>query len=236
MAIGIFLDLDGTLVDSMPLLKQSFNETLESEGLYIDKETEEIIGDNLSQIMGGNSRGFTDFFLVWRFIKHVNGPILKKIKIALVSSRKLKKIANSAPFIKGADIAIKSMKQNKDVKIGIVTSRSKQDVLSRLNKSELKSDIDVVVTRDDVKKLKPSPEQILVASKNLGLLPRNCAIIGDMSTDVEAARKAGSIAIGVASGIFNKQLVQSNPDFIAQSIIDIPDALDEIINRIENHE
>jgi HAD superfamily hydrolase (TIGR01549 family) len=236
MAIGILVDMDGTLVDSMPLLKQSFNKTLETEGLYIDKETEEIIGNNLSLIMGGNSRGFTDFFLVWRFIKHVDGPLLKKIKIALVSSRKLKKVANSAPFIKGVDKAIKSMKKNKDVKIGIVTSRSKQDVLSRLDNSDLKSNIDVVVTRDDVSKLKPSPEQILVASKRLGLLPRNCAIIGDMSTDVEAARKAGSIAIGVASGIFNKQLIKSNPDFIAQSIIDIPNALDEIIKRIENHE
>jgi pyrophosphatase PpaX len=236
MAVGILLDMDGTLVDSMPLLKQSFNETLETEGLHIDKETEEIIGNNLSQIMGGNSIGFTDFFLVWRFMNHIDGSILKKIKIALISSKKLKKVANSAPFIKGVAKAIESMKKNKDVKIGIVTSRSKHDVFSRLDKSDLKSNIDVIVTRDDVSKLKPSPEQILVASKRLGLSPRNCAIIGDMSTDVEAARKAGSIAIGVASGIFNKQLIKSNPDFIAQSIIDIPNALDEIINRIENHE
>ncbi|MCW4032206.1 MAG: HAD family phosphatase [Candidatus Bathyarchaeota archaeon] len=236
MTVGILLDMDGTLVDSMPLLKQSFNETLETEGLYINKETEETIGNNLSQIMGGNSRGFTDFFLVWRFMNHIDGSILKKIKIALISSKKLRKVANSAPFIKGAAKAIESMKKNKDVKIGIVTSRSKQDVISRLNKSDLRGKIDVIVTRDDVNKLKPSPEQILVASKRLGLLPKNCAIIGDMSTDVEAAKKAGSIAIGVASGIFNKQLIKSNPDFIAQSIIDIPNALDEIINRIENHE
>jgi len=116
MAIGILLDMDGTLVDSMPLLKQSFNETLETEGLHIDKETEETIGNNLSQIMGGNSRGFTDFFLVWRFMNHIDCSILKKIKIALISSKKLKKVANSAPFIKGVAKAIESMKKNKDWK------------------------------------------------------------------------------------------------------------------------
>lgn len=236
MAIGILLDMDGTLVDSMPLLKQSFIEILETEGLNINKETEEIIGNNLSQIMGGNSKSFTEFFLVWRLIKHIDCSIFKKIKIVVISSRKLKNVANSAPFIKGVDRAIKSLKKNKDLKIGIVTSRSKQDVLSRLNKTDLRGYIDVIVTRDDVNKLKPSPEQVLIASKRLGLPPRNCVIVGDMSTDVEAARKAGSISIGVASGIFNKQLIKSNPDFLAQSMVDIPIAIDKILNRIENLE
>lgn len=232
MTVGILLDMDGTIVDSMYLLKNSFINILKKEGIEIGIETEEVVGNNLAKIMGGKSKGFSEFRLMWRIVKHIESSIFKKIKIVFISGRKLANVANSALFIKGADDAIRSLKKNEKVKIGIVTSRRKKDVLFRLRKINFDDFFDVVVTREDVKRLKPSPEQIYFAAEKLGLSPKSCIVIGDMSTDVEAARKAGSISIGVNSGIFHKQLIKAQPDFVAQSIVDIPSALDEIIDCV----
>jgi HAD superfamily hydrolase (TIGR01509 family) len=229
--IGILLDMDGTIVDSMKGLRTNFISILRNEGIEISKKIEDKVGDNLTEIMSVNSNGFSEFMLIWNVLKLIESSFLKRIKLVFVAYRKLKKVANSAPLIDGVEEAVESFKAKKNVKIAIATTRSKRDVISRLEKTSFKNCIDLIITREDVKKPKPSPEQILLAIDRLSIPPSRCIMIGDMPTDIEAAKKAGVMSIGVASGIFKKQLTKVKPDFIVKSIKEVPDVLDTIIKK-----
>ncbi|MCW3975278.1 MAG: HAD family hydrolase, partial [Candidatus Bathyarchaeota archaeon] len=229
--IGILLDMDGTIVDSMQELRNNFISILRNEGIEISKKIEDKVGDNLTEIMNVDSNGFTEFMLVWNVLKLIESSFLKRIKLVFVAYRKLKKVANSAPLIDGVEDAVESFKAKKNIKIAIVTTRSKRDVISRLEKTSFENCIDLVITREDVKKPKPSPDQILLATERLGIPSSRCIMIGDSPTDIEAAKKAGVTSIGVASGIFKKQLLKMKPDFIVKNITEVPYVLDEIIKK-----
>ncbi len=58
----------------------------------------------------------------------------------------------------------------------------------------------VVVTRDDVKRLKPHPMPVRTAAERLGLPVEQCVMVGDTRLDVRAAKAAGALAVGVLTG------------------------------------
>jgi HAD superfamily hydrolase (TIGR01549 family) len=60
--------------------------------------------------------------------------------------------------------------------------------------------IPVVVAYYDVKRVKPDPEGLLLASQRLGVAPSRCIYVGDDENDVRAARSAGFAPIGVCWG------------------------------------
>ncbi|MBK3582494.1 beta-phosphoglucomutase-like phosphatase (HAD superfamily) [Streptomyces sp. PvR018] len=47
--------------------------------------------------------------------------------------------------------------------------------------------------------MKPSPSSLERAAKALGVKASTCTLIGDSTTDIEAAARAGSMAIGFAN-------------------------------------
>ncbi len=87
------------------------------------------------------------------------------------------------------------------IQAGIVTSNARSVVRSILRREALAGDFAVVVAREDVRALKPSPEGVLRACEELAVAPRQCIFVGDSVSDVEAARAAGVVAFGVRDGI-----------------------------------
>ena len=77
-----------------------------------------------------------------------------------------------------------------------------------------------VVTGDDVKVPKPSPEGLEIALRNLDKQPDEVIYIGDSSADYEMAKAAGVYFIGVSSE-FNS-LSSDHPDYSIHSLNDLP--------------
>jgi phosphoglycolate phosphatase len=63
--------------------------------------------------------------------------------------------------------------------------------MEKLGLSDL---IQVVISRDDVSRIKPHPEGLLTAAKALDVAPGEALFIGDSRNDVGAARSAGMLA------------------------------------------
>jgi HAD superfamily hydrolase (TIGR01509 family) len=57
-----------------------------------------------------------------------------------------------------------------------------------------------VVTRDQVQHAKPDPDLFLAAAARLNLTAGDAVVVGDSVWDLLAARRAGSLAVGVLSG------------------------------------
>jgi HAD superfamily hydrolase (TIGR01549 family) len=84
--------------------------------------------------------------------------------------------------------------------LGIVTTRSRRDAQAFLEQHALAGCFSVVVTHEDSRRLKPHPEPIHCAAKQLGVAIERCLMVGDTGLDVRAAKTAGAYAVGVLCG------------------------------------
>src|SRR5580692_1960900 len=62
-----------------------------------------------------------------------------------------------------------------------------------------------MVTRDLVRHAKPDPDLFLAAAALLGVEPRDAMVVGDSVWDLLAARRAGSLGIGLMSGGYGRE-------------------------------
>lgn len=62
-----------------------------------------------------------------------------------------------------------------------------------------------MVTRDQVRRAKPDPDLFLTAAAQLGIQPRNAMVVGDSVWDLLAARRAGTLGVGVLSGGYGRE-------------------------------
>ena len=101
--------------------------------------------------------------------------------------------ANSEPN-PGAENLIQTMHSN-GLPMGIVTRNSMDSVKEALkNFNGIGLDyFDVVITRDDPVKPKPSPEGILLAARRLNVDPGHIMMVGDFVFDIDAGRSAGTL-------------------------------------------
>lgn len=71
----------------------------------------------------------------------------------------------------------------------------------------------LLLTRDDVPKVKPDPGHLLQALEALGRRPENALMIGDHPMDIAVGKRAGSRTAGVATGGHSLEaLLACSPD------------------------
>lgn len=85
-----------------------------------------------------------------------------------------------------------------DIHIGIITRSSTKVILTIF--PDLYTYIDVIVTREDTRYVKPDPHQLRMAVDALKVMPKEAIIIGDHPTDIAAGKALGAITAGVLSG------------------------------------
>ncbi len=87
--------------------------------------------------------------------------------------------------------------------LGIVTSRVRTSVFEAPQLKKLKHLFKTAVAYEDTKEHKPDPEPLLLAAKNLNVLPRECVYVGDVENDLIAGHAAGMKVI-----IYSKNSVE----------------------------
>ena len=90
------------------------------------------------------------------------------------------------------------------VKWAIATSGYAQTARSALDLLGLGPDTPMV-TRDLVRHAKPDPDLFLAAAALLDVDPRNAVVVGDCVWDLLAARRAGSLGVGLQSGGYGRE-------------------------------
>ena len=110
--------------------------------------------------------------------------------------------------------------------LGLVTSGDRDRVTKQLHEFRLTSIFAARVCSGDTLRKKPHPEPLRLALRKMQLDPLACVYVGDAPQDIEMARRAGVRAIGVL-GPFptEKRLRAARPDFLLESLEELPDAL-----------
>lgn len=111
-------------------------------------------------------------------------------------------------------------------RLGLVTSGDRDRVLRQLREFRLTQVFSARVCSGDTPRKKPHPEPLRLALRQMELEPPSCVYVGDSAQDVEMARSAGVLAIGVL-GPFptEKCLRESRPEFLIRSLDELPGVL-----------
>ncbi len=105
-------------------------------------------------------------------------------------------------------------------RLGLVTTRDRQSTMRFLERYQLLEVFDVVITRDDIRRLKPHPEPIFKAAESLNLSSEQCVMVGDTLADVRAARAANAAAVAVLTGFGQKEDLDE-ADLVLDSVVDL---------------
>jgi predicted PurR-regulated permease PerM/phosphoglycolate phosphatase-like HAD superfamily hydrolase len=106
--------------------------------------------------------------------------------------------------------------------LAIVTTRSRLHAEAFLSQQHLDGLVKVIVGREDTWRIKPHPDPIRHAAKELEVPIERCLMVGDTTVDVLAARSAGARSVGVLSGFgVEKDLDRAGADMIVDSVGDL---------------
>ena len=116
--------------------------------------------------------------------------------------------------------------RNQGFKMALVSNVGKTSLHTAMKKLGLSDLIQVVVSRDDVSRIKPHPEGLLTAAKTLHVAPEEALFIGDSRNDVGAARRAGMLAGYLRGGEDSPEsMVLSPADIELDQLLQIPPIL-----------
>ncbi|MBI4788109.1 MAG: HAD family hydrolase [Chloroflexi bacterium] len=111
------------------------------------------------------------------------------------------------------------LKDERHVKLGLVTNIGRQAVELGATRLGLKGLFDVVITRNDVELVKPCGEGIRIALAHLAAKNADALFVGDSVSDVLAARDGGIRVAFVQGGeSAPASLNAASPDYLWQSL------------------
>lgn len=111
-------------------------------------------------------------------------------------------------------------------RMAVVSNVGKRSLQAAMEKLQLSHLIQVIISRDDVFKIKPHPEGLLTAAKALGVKPPDVLFVGDSRNDVGAARQAGMQAAYLRGGEDSPEAMSLFPaDIELDKLLQLPSIL-----------
>ena len=213
----IVFDLDGTLLDSHAYLDMTFAETFTAEGLLPpDSEAlRRVTGLSLERAM--------------QILSGLDGDALASLtaRYRTVYHSRVGTI-ETEPLFEGMREAVLALFARPDTLLGIATGKGLPGVERFLS---LHGFTDHFVTRQtpNDNPSKPHPGMLLRAMEETGARAKDTLMIGDTSYDMEMARSAGTLALGVAWGSHPAEELR---DSGAHMVIDEPSALVDAVGGL----
>jgi len=105
-------------------------------------------------------------------------------------------------------------------RVGIITRNCRVGVASVIDRHPL--DHEVLLTRDDVVRVKPDPEHLHLALETLGVPAAETLMVGDHVTDIETGQAAGAFTAGVLTANTTRaQFEEIGADLVLDSVADL---------------
>lgn len=133
----------------------------------------------------------------------------KKVDIESLEEEHDQKFAESVPEIvplRGADDLFRHLHSSK-VRIAIATTGNRKQTSLLLKKLNVPPKT-AILTGDDVKKAKPSPDIFVAAAQSLKIALSDCIVVGDSVWDLLAAGRKGALGVGMLSGGYGDEELQ----------------------------
>jgi phosphoglycolate phosphatase len=118
----------------------------------------------------------------------------------------------------GVEVGLNYLQQQ-GYRLGCVTNKPIAFTLPLLEAMGIADFFDVTIGGDQVERIKPDPQPLLMAAEKLRVDPKQAVMLGDSVSDVMAARAAGMPIICVSYGYNHGQDIRSHhPDAVIDSL------------------
>jgi pyrophosphatase PpaX len=195
----VLFDLDGTLIDSVRLILDSYHHTLATHGLPPRSDEEWLAGVGTP---------LTVQFAAWR-----DDPQTLEALIATYREYNLKHHDRMVTVYPGVVQVVRALKDG-GIATGLVTSKNRAGAVRGLTLVQLESLMDVMVCADEVENPKPHPEPVEKAVRLLGAEPNATVYVGDSIHDMQSGRAAGVRTAAVLWGPFGRSHLEgAQPDY-----------------------
>ena len=185
---ALLFDLDGVLADVSGSYRAAIRDTAASFGVRLDDE------DVAEAKAAGDAND--DWRLTWRLVRARGVDC--SLEEVTARFEALYQGTDGAPGLRRTERLLLPREVLADLgtrrPMGIVTGRPRRDALRFLEEQGVADLFDVVVAREDAP-LKPDPAPVRAAMRALGA--DTAWMLGDTRDDVESARAAGALALGV---------------------------------------
>lgn len=192
-------DLDGTLLDSVRLILDSYHYTTTVHGLPRRSDEEWLAG------LG------TPLRVQFRDAVRPDLPMDQ-----LVATYREFNLANHDAMASAYPGVVEVLRQvrARGIRFGLVTSKNQYGARLGLKLMGIEEEFEVVIGADDVVNPKPHAEPVLKALELMQVSKGEAVYIGDSVHDMESGRSAGVRTAGVLWGPFTRpELERTKPDY-----------------------
>jgi phosphoglycolate phosphatase len=210
----ILIDLDGTLVDSVPDLAYCVDEMMKQLGHapHGESKVRDWVGNGVERLVRRALVGRLDGEPEEAEFERAY-PCFLELYAENTSQRSL--------LYPGVREGLDYLRQQ-GYRLGCVTNKAKQFTLPLLRELGIHDDFEIVIAGDSLPKKKPDPLPLLHAAEQLGVKPADAMMIGDSQSDVKAARAAGFQIVCVSYGYNHGEDIRSyHPDAVVDSLSEI---------------
>jgi len=203
----ILFDLDGTLIDSVRLILDSYHHTLAAHGLPPRSDEEWLRGVGTP--------------LTAQLAEWGHDPAVLHAMIATYREFNLANHDRMVTVYPGIVAALEAIRAA-GIRTGLVTSKNRQGAMRGLALVQLERMMDVLVCADEVTHPKPHPEPVEKAMMLLGSEPSTTVYVGDSIHDMVSGRAAGARTAAALWGPFSRMhLEDAHPDYWLETPADL---------------
>lgn len=192
---AILFDLDGTLIDSEKKFFESFRHVIFSKYNYnisYEEYEENELKKNANLLLYLKSNGIIESY-------EVDDKIMEKIYLEY--EKKFRDLLNENDVSLNFEL-LKQLK-SKGLRLALVSTSRKKFIDMLLTKLNIQDLFEVVISREDVKNLKPESDAYIMALEKLNILSTNCIAFEDSERGIRASKSANIKTIQVNDFIKN---------------------------------
>ena len=217
---ALLFDLDGTLIDSMPLHHEAWVEWHARRGVT-------MVADSFFAATAGRSNAeiLADMFPQHSVDEHVAMADDKEAIYREFATRSLALIAGAQRFIEEARAA--------GLKLAVCTASTLPNMALAFERHGIDTWVDTITSPADGLRGKPHPDIFLEAARRLGIAPRDCVVFEDAPLGIEGARRAGMKAVALTTTLpadafaGHDNVIAIAPDFTRLALPDLQRAHQE---------
>ncbi len=181
---GLIFDLDGTLVDSMPIHYEGW------------KKACERFGTSMDQSFLKNNSGIPGWVIAETVIR--NGGLQGTVSVEKILNAKLEEFIKKQHLIKPVEPVAELVTRYFGIlPMAVGTGGHKEAVEGTLEVTGLRKYFSVIVTANDVINYKPHPETFLKCAELMKIDPQFIEVFEDSDLGIEAATRAGMTGVDV---------------------------------------
>ena len=210
----VLIDVDGTLVDSVPDLAYCVDQMMQRLGRpphgeaavrnWVGNGVERLVRRALTGTLDGEPRE-ADYALAYPLFLELYGENTSKRSALYPGVRP------------GLDLLAR-----RGYRLGCVTNKAAAFTEPLLADLGIRDAFEIVISGDTLPEKKPSPLPLLHAAEWFGVEPADALMVGDSVSDVKAARAAGFAIVCMSYGYNHGQDIRAaEPDAVIDSMMEL---------------